>query len=134
MNRDAKNNPRYFTKIITAVKVVITAATFLLYNAIIIMPENSQSDDSKSNIHNYAKVGGKTIMSMRPITLNPSRRAVCAFCRYWYDVTNQHIKPKNAARNMWEYDPQAKCKCMKTNLDKYGYTTCPKYECKVNVN
>lgn len=73
-------------------------------------------------------------MAMRPINLYPGKRAVCAFCKYWYDQTNEHINPKRPKSNIWEYDPQAKCKCLKCGVDKYAYLTCPKYECKVNIN
>ena len=72
-------------------------------------------------------------MSKRTITLRAGNRAVCAFCKFWYDPTNAHIAPKFPKSNIWEYDPNAKCKCLKCNSDKYAYLSCPKFECKVNV-
>ena len=72
-------------------------------------------------------------MSMGSTTLSPNKRGVCAFCRHWYDVTNSHINPKNPKNNLWEYDRNAKCKCMIYNSDRSGYMSCPKYECKVQL-
>ena len=49
---------------------------------------------------------------MRTMTLSPNRPGVCAFCTNWYDPANSHIKPRNPRVNSWEYDPDARCKCM----------------------
>lgn len=73
-------------------------------------------------------------MSLRPITLRSGKKAVCAFCKYWYDPTNEHIAPKFPKSNIWEYDPSAICKCLKSNTNKRAILSCPKYECKVNIN
>ncbi len=32
-----------------------------------------------------------------------------AFCKYWYDPTHEHMKPKSPAGGFWEYDPQTVC-------------------------
>lgn len=73
-------------------------------------------------------------MPMRSIKLYAGKKAVCAFCKNWYDPGNEHINPKQPKYNTWEYDHTAKCKCLVCGYDKFGYNTCPKYECKVNIN
>ena len=35
-------------------------------------------------------------------------RVLCAFCKNWYDPTNQYIKPKYPQLNQWYFDSQAK--------------------------
>jgi hypothetical protein len=57
----------------------------------------------------------------------------CAFCKYWYDPTNNAIQPSNPKLNLWKYDGNVKNKCLKTNLKKPAHSTCPKYECKLDI-
>ena len=55
----------------------------------------------------------------------------CAFCKYWYDPTNAHIKPIAPGIGLWEYDTNAKCKCLKmTNTQRLAGLSCKQYECK----
>jgi len=63
--------------------------------------------------------------------LNPHRMKACAFCKQWYDPTNSAIRPKAPAVGLWEYDPKATNKCLRTNADRKGSQLCHKYECKV---
>lgn len=53
----------------------------------------------------------------------------CAFCKQWYDPTNQFIRPKNTS--YWEYDSNAECKCLRTNTKRKGYQCCPHFESKM---
>ena len=53
----------------------------------------------------------------------------CAFCKMWYDPTNQHIRPKN--KSYWEYDNNAECKCLRTNAMRKGYQYCHYFESKM---
>lgn len=57
----------------------------------------------------------------------------CAFCKYWYDPTNQHINPKSPKINLWEYENNARCKCLKRNNERRANELCPSYECKVPI-
>ena len=57
----------------------------------------------------------------------------CAFCKYWYDPTNQYISPKAPNINVWEYEKNVKCKCLKKNLEMYSTNACSYYECKVPI-
>lgn len=56
----------------------------------------------------------------------------CAFCKYWYDPANTHIKPISQALCQWEYDSSAKCSCPKKNRETKGAEWCRFYECKIN--
>lgn len=55
----------------------------------------------------------------------------CAFCKHWYDPTNNCIKPKNSVSGFWEFDNSATNKCLKTNTNRASWTSCGSYECKV---
>lgn len=41
---------------------------------------------------------------MAAFKLDGNKNKRCAFCKYWYDLTNQYIKPlKNQRRNtLWQ--------------------------------
>ncbi|MGN1115963.1 MAG: hypothetical protein ACI4TH_05310 [Candidatus Ornithomonoglobus sp.] len=65
--------------------------------------------------------------------VNVKNIKVCAFCKYWYDPANSHIKPKAPNVNLWEYDNRAKAKCLTKNFDTPSFAACPRYECKVPV-
>jgi len=56
----------------------------------------------------------------------------CAFCKYWYDPTQECITPKSG-NNWWEYEPTKKRKCLKLNIDKIANASCNKYECKLPI-
>lgn len=58
---------------------------------------------------------------------------LCAFCKYWYDPTNQHIQPRSPAGGFWEYDPKAKALCQRWSLPKHGNASCPHFEAKIFV-
>jgi len=55
----------------------------------------------------------------------------CAFCKYWYDPTNQYIQPVSPAYGMWKYETSAKCMCMKKNHPMEAGFRCSNYVCKV---
>lgn len=58
----------------------------------------------------------------------------CAFCKYWYDPTNEYITPKTPKVNLWEFDNSAKCMCMQRNVKiAAGNAACQKYECKIPI-
>lgn len=52
---------------------------------------------------------------------------VCAFCKYWHDPANQHIRPIKPNVDMWEYDKQAECMCLKTGMKKPGFSSCREF-------
>ena len=54
-----------------------------------------------------------------------------AFCKYWYDPTNQYIKPQDAKHNLWKFETNAKCLCLKCNLQKGAGMRCDKFENKL---
>lgn len=72
-------------------------------------------------------------MQMQAQTLYANRKGFCAFCKHWYDPTNSHIAPKRPQNNLWEFDRTAKCKCMIYGVEKNAYSSCLKYECKVEL-
>ena len=53
----------------------------------------------------------------------------CAFCKYWYDPCNTHIKPQ--FRDIWYFDNTAKCKCLKKNIQMAAFSFCNEYVCKL---
>ena len=63
--------------------------------------------------------------------LDGNRNQRCAFCKYWYDPINQHIKPQDAKYNLWKFDAAAKCQCLKCNLTKGAGMKCDKFESKI---
>lgn len=64
-------------------------------------------------------------------SVNVKTNKLCAFCKYWYDPTNQYIQPTNPANFIWKYETTAKCMCMKKNYPMVAGFNCPNYECKV---
>ncbi|MCF0111736.1 MAG: hypothetical protein HUJ58_07535 [Erysipelotrichaceae bacterium] len=67
------------------------------------------------------------------MTINIKSVHKCAFCKYWYDPTNSAITPRNARLNLWRFDENAKCMCMKKNFEMKAIATCPHYECKLEL-
>ncbi|WP_294145091.1 hypothetical protein [uncultured Selenomonas sp.] len=55
----------------------------------------------------------------------------CAFCKHWYDPTNQAIAPKSSAAGFWEYDPRQKKKCLVRNMETESFYGCNRFECKL---
>ena len=55
----------------------------------------------------------------------PSFR-VCAFCRYWYNLSNEGIEPGNAPRR-WKYDRSMESKCLKRNIQTGANRTCSNF-------
>jgi hypothetical protein len=58
---------------------------------------------------------------------------LCAFCKFWYDPTNAHIKPRNPMGGFWEYDAQAVSLCQIWSLKKRSNASCPKFVAKMHV-
>ena len=56
---------------------------------------------------------------------------MCAFCKHWYDPTNECIEPKSPIIGMWKYDSKAKRKCLKRGVNTSSRATCVYYEGKV---
>lgn len=52
----------------------------------------------------------------------------CAFCKYWNDLQNTHIKHKMF--DIWYYDPNVREYCSKKRLDTKGIGCCQHYESK----
>ena len=55
---------------------------------------------------------------------------ICAFCRNWYDPANAAIVPKAPQAGFFEYDHNARNKCMLTGLDQLSWASCGKFSCK----
>lgn len=58
-----------------------------------------------------------------------SKTRMCAFCKHWYDPAGACIRPKSP--NFWEYDPDAKNKCLIIGVTKPSWTSCNKFESKL---
>lgn len=63
--------------------------------------------------------------------LEENKNKRCAFCRYWYDPTNQYIKPQDPKHGIWKFEMNAKCLCLKCNLQKRAGMRCDKFENKL---
>ena len=61
------------------------------------------------------------------------RLGYCAFCKHWYDPSNNAIKPRNPRFNQWEFDDQCRKMCMKKNLEMNANAFCGWYECKIDL-
>lgn len=68
---------------------------------------------------------------MISITLRGNNNKRCAFCKYWYDPTNQYIKPKTPTLGMWQYESSAKSMCLAKNNQMSASHQCPKFENKI---
>jgi hypothetical protein len=73
-------------------------------------------------------LGGIT-MKMKPLNIKTTKK--CAFCKYWYDPANTAIRPRNAERGLWEFDPDVKKICEKKRYERPSDSFCGKYECKI---
>lgn len=63
--------------------------------------------------------------------LDENKNQRCAFCKYWYDPTNQYIKPQDAKHSLWKFETAAKCICLKNNLKMGAGMRCDKFENKI---
>lgn len=68
---------------------------------------------------------------MTAFKLNGNKNQRCAFCKYWYDPTNQYIKQQDAKNNLWKFETTAKCICLKNNLKMGAGMRCDKFENKI---
>ena len=68
---------------------------------------------------------------MAAFKLDGNKNARCAFCKYWYDPTNQYIKPQDPKHNLWKFEQTAKCLCLKCNLTKGAGMWCNQFENKI---
>lgn len=55
----------------------------------------------------------------------------CAFCKYWYDPVNAHIRPKFPSSGIWEWDENVESICQKTGWKRYSNMMCQDYICKI---
>lgn len=65
------------------------------------------------------------------IKLNGNKIKRCAFCKYWYDPTNEFIKPQYPKTGIWKFETTAHCVCLKRNHKTASGLSCDKFECKV---
>lgn len=70
-------------------------------------------------------------MSKRWVKVNNVRH--CAFCKHWYDINNDYIEPKDPRVNLWYFDDKGECLCMKKNLKRQAWMSCPDYTCKLEL-
>lgn len=68
---------------------------------------------------------------MTSFKLNGNKNARCAFCKYWYDPTNQYIKPSDTKHSIWKFEMNARCLCLKYNLQKGASMRCSYFENKI---
>ncbi len=68
---------------------------------------------------------------MTTIDIKSTKR--CAFCKYWYDTTNQEIESKTPQHNIWAFNERAKKKCLKRNMDMRAMAFCDDYACKLPI-
>ena len=65
--------------------------------------------------------------------VNAKIMRMCVLCKYWYDPTNAYITPAPLGKNIWEFEPNVKCKCLLKNTNTVSNSNCPKYECKFQI-
>lgn len=51
---------------------------------------------------------------------------VCAFCRHWYNPSNDGIEPGSAPRK-WRFDTSKESKCLKRNIQTRANRTCSNF-------
>ena len=85
--------------------------------------------DVNINVDANKKVEEVCIMANLKIANIKSTR-ICAFCRNWYDPANAAIVPKAPQAGFFEYDHNARNKCMLTGLDQLSWASCGKFSCK----
>ena len=85
--------------------------------------------DVNINVDANKKVEEVCIMANLKIANIKSTR-ICAFCRNWYDPANAAIVPKAPQAGFFEYNHNARNKCMLTGLDQLSWASCGKFSCK----
>lgn len=55
----------------------------------------------------------------------------CAFCKHWYDPANHAIEPVKPTQGLWKFSHQTKNICTLNNINKPGFASCNKFECKL---
>lgn len=68
---------------------------------------------------------------MKLINIKLEKR--CAFCIYWYDPNNRYISPKSINTNLWTFDSQAICPCVKKGCNIASNSLCSEYKCKLPI-
>ncbi len=68
---------------------------------------------------------------MQLVNVKTNKIAKCAFCKHWYDPTNEGIRPKQPAAGFWEFDPNRRSLCDIRNSEMAGAQFCGKFESKV---
>jgi len=57
--------------------------------------------------HRLIKNRLDVIIMMCAYYLNGDKNKRCAFCKYWYDPTNQYIRPQNPKNGIWKFETTA---------------------------
>lgn len=70
-------------------------------------------------------------MSMSIANIRTTSCKRCAFCKYWTDRQDTHIKHKSL--DIWEYDSGAREYCAKRRCDTPGSSSCDKFELKIYI-
>ena len=65
-------------------------------------------------------------------TINLRNARLCAFCKYWWDPACNYILPRN--EQIWMFEPAAKCRCMKKNMDTQAQSSCGMFRYKNNLS
>ena len=68
---------------------------------------------------------------MYEINIKSKMMKKCAFCKHWYDPTNSAINPKMPNMGIWEYDGNARKKCLIRNVEQKGGEFCGRFELKL---
>lgn len=68
---------------------------------------------------------------MYEINIKSKMMKKCAFCKHWYDPTNSAINPKVPNMGIWEYDSNARKKCLIKNTEQKGGEFCKRFEIKI---
>ena len=68
---------------------------------------------------------------MYEINIKSKMMKKCAFCKHWYDPTNSAINPKVPNMGIWEYDYNARRKCLIKNTEQKGGEFCKRFEIKI---
>ena len=50
------------------------------------------------------------------VNIKTNRILKCAFCKHWYDPTNDALKMVNPSAGLWEYNPRMKSRCAEKNV------------------
>lgn len=68
---------------------------------------------------------------MELVNKNNSSIRKCAFCKHWYDPTNQAIAPKAPNAGLWAYDNRKNAQCLLRGTETPSFHGCSHYECKL---